>query len=59
MARSLTVNHDEKPSTTPLLTVFLLLSAAVLAGSAMLTATDTHAGAEEADAAAAEPAATP
>ena len=48
MARSLTVNHDEKPSTTPLLTIFLLLSAAVLAGSAMLTATDTHAGDDDA-----------
>ena len=31
MARSLTVNHDETPSTNPLLTGFLLLAVAWLA----------------------------
>jgi hypothetical protein len=43
MARSLTVNHDEKPSTNPLLTVFLLLAAGILVLSAVFTAEETRA----------------
>ena len=35
MARSLTVNHDEKPATNLLFTGFLLLAAAVLMLSAL------------------------
>lgn len=38
MARSLTVQHEENPSTNPLLTGFLLLAAAVLMASALLGA---------------------
>ena len=35
MARSLTVRHEETPSTNPLLTWFLVLAAAVLLLSAL------------------------
>ncbi|MCO4743877.1 MAG: hypothetical protein KC912_03750 [Proteobacteria bacterium] len=38
MARSLTVTHEENPSTNPLLTGFLILAAAVLMLSALLGA---------------------
>lgn len=38
MARSLTVKHDEKPSTSPLFTAFLLLAAAWMAASAVAEA---------------------
>lgn len=35
MARSLTVKHEEKPSTSPLLTFFLLLAFAWMAATAI------------------------
>lgn len=35
MARSLTVSHDEKPSTNRLLNVFLLIAAGWLAAAAL------------------------
>lgn len=38
MARSLTVKHEENPSTNPLLTGFLILAAVVLMASALLGA---------------------
>ena len=38
MARSLTVKHEEKPSTSPLFTAFLLLAAAWMAASAVAEA---------------------
>lgn len=38
MARSLTVKHEEKPSTSPLFTAFLLLACAWLAASALSAA---------------------
>ena len=38
MARSLTVTHEENPSTNPLLTGFLLLAFAVLMDTALLSA---------------------
>lgn len=37
MARSLTVTHEENPSTNPLLTGFLVLAAAVLLASALFS----------------------
>lgn len=38
MARSLTVKHEEKPSTTPLFTAFLLLACAWMAATALSAA---------------------
>ena len=38
MARSLTVKHEEKPSTTPLFTAFLLLACAWMAATAFSAA---------------------
>lgn len=45
MARSLTVMHDEAPSTSPLLTAFLLLAFGWMAASAAVAvAQDTSPG---------------
>ena len=38
MARSLTIKHEEKPSTSPLLNAFLLLAFGWLAVTAMVAA---------------------
>lgn len=38
MARSLTVKHEEKPSTSPLFTAFLLLACAWMAATALSAA---------------------
>ncbi len=47
MARSLTVNHDEKPSTTPLFTAFLVLAIGWLAAATLFNSgADAEAPAE-------------
>lgn len=43
MARSLVIKHEEKPSTSPLLTAFLLLAFAWLAASAIAAASSDSA----------------
>ncbi len=45
MARSLTVKHEEKPSTTPLFTAFLLLACAWMAATALSAASAEETGA--------------
>lgn len=46
MARSLVIKHEEKPSTSPLLTAFLLLAFAWLAASAIAAASSDGLDAE-------------